>query len=430
MPEAVTALGSYSVKQLLIASAAFGVSANFLSPDGYIAELSELYACKFSPADLVIVIDLSNETREKPSTCRKDLTGFKVSSRISISSELDKDKAHLITAKRLATHDLHYFMLPYVRGIPYSEDEQPTTAELMHALRVRGACTIESRRRSLYELLKANRGLLMINPDFTTATAAALGINALDVGEDAEEPPPLGATACEQIQTKALALETAAKNPKSRFIWASILAAEPPDPDDEFLLLGRLAAVASFFEGNTYMEGELAKVQLDYQTHRSIATLTSAVLEAEATKDAAVDLRSKAKTDAEKRAAKALQREKAAAREAAAAKKKKRKLDSSSESDDSDVDSDKDSGDDDFIRKKPSKKAHRAQKDMDGIMVNIFGGYTAKMDNGDTEAQELHQFKSKIRMDDRQLVFEHISYEPSWMSRLKELRDLKLEYQV
>ena len=61
---------------------------------------------------------------------------------------------------------------------------------------------------------------------------------------------------------------------------------------------------------------------------------------------------------------------KATARAAAAAKKKC-KMDSSSESDDSDLDSDKDSGDDDFVRKTPKRKAHKALKDMDGVMVNI-----------------------------------------------------------
>ena len=63
MSEARTELGSYTMKQLLLASPALGVGTGFLSPSDYVDLLADLYKQKFSQADILTVISLVNETR-------------------------------------------------------------------------------------------------------------------------------------------------------------------------------------------------------------------------------------------------------------------------------------------------------------------------------------------------------------------------------
>ena len=63
-------------------------------------------------------------------------------------------------------------------------------------------------------------------------------------------------------------------------------------------------------------------------------------------------------------------------------------------------------------------------------MVNLFGGYAAKANHGDDEATALQDFKRRMRAAERQLAQDHVHYPAAWQPRLKELRDVNLEFQI
>ena len=414
--------GSYTLRELLFASAHHGLASGFLPFDEWITQYSKLVFKQFSAAELIALTTNVNATREAASPNRSGLDGFKICSHVAISSNVDAKAAHQINAERLAHHDARFFLLPCTSD-DFIATSPPNVMEMQHALRVRGTFVAETSKTKLLDLLEKNRSLLIFPADFTRAAEAPGKINARANADEPHNPAKHTKLFAEGVRSQAMLADVQ----PSTFSWDDIVRSAPFSESEELELLSRLSTVESFFAGNDYMAKQIPAVRTKYASGKSVSYLQRAVEEAEVMmekQDEADEAAKKAAGRKSKAAEKAARRKKAEEVEAAKAKKKKKKK----KVVDSDISSSDDgSGSSESDDDEPAKKKPRT---MDERLVNFFGSYTAKQEADDEELTEIGCLKRKVKVEMRQLQREHSSFPWEWHPRLSELRDLMSEQLV
>ena len=413
--------GSYTMRELLFASAKNSATSGFLKFDDYIDAYAGLIAKQLKPDELNSLLTNINATRESASANRSGFVGYQPCSAVAISSNQDAKTAHRVNAERLAHHDARYFLLPVV--VAHDFREPPNVMEYQHALRVRGTFTSETSKTKLGDILEKNRSLLIFLSDFTRAAEAPGKINARASNAEPANPANHTRPFPKMVRTQALLGD---KPPPAIFSWGDVVRSAPLSAVEEMDLLTKLATVEAFFAGNDYVEKTVAELRQKYADEKSGVFLKGAVEQAEALLAAAEEKEATAEKAADRKklaTEKAAKKKRADSEKAAKLKKKKKKKKDSSDDSESDSDSDGSSSEDD----KPEKKRAKTHEDR---LISFFGSYTAQQEAGDDEAGEIGALKRKIKLEDRLLQREHNEFPVEWHPRLLELREFRSEQLV